>query len=149
MSSRLAVVGTAFVLATLGLASAADDKKDDAKNLQGTWVYESMEWDGKKIPIDQLRKTTITFEGDKFTVKVGDRVTMSGTYKFDASKSPKTFAATVTDGQAKGSKPLGIFKIEGDIATGCIKLTGRERPTEFKTVEQSDTVLVVARRVKK
>ena len=28
--------------------------------------------------------------------------------------------------------------------TACIKLTGLERPKEFKTADQSDTVLVVA-----
>jgi uncharacterized protein (TIGR03067 family) len=146
--SRPVVVLGALVLAAFGLASA-EDKKDDKTTLQGTWAYESMEWDGKKIAVDQINQTTITFDGDKFTVKVGDKVTMTGTYKFDPAKSPKTVDATLTEGQGKGNTPLGIYKIDGDTITACIKLTGRERPKEFKTTAQSDTVLVVARRVKK
>jgi uncharacterized protein (TIGR03067 family) len=142
-------VGAALVVVAFGLASAADDKKDDAKSLQGTWAYQSMEWNGKKLPAEQISKTTITFEGDKFTVRVGDKVTLTGTYKFDLTKSPKTFDATVTEGLEKGSMPLGIFKVEGDTVTGCVRLEGRERPTEFKTSNGSNTVLVVAKRVKK
>ncbi|VTR93232.1 Uncharacterized protein OS=Pedosphaera parvula (strain Ellin514) GN=Cflav_PD2062 PE=4 SV=1 [Gemmata massiliana] len=148
MSHRVAVLCTALVVAVFAPARAADEK-DDKKAAQGTWEYETLEWNGKKIPFNQIKMTTVTFDGDKFAIKIGDKVTSSGTHKFDSTKSPKTFDATVTDGEGRGTTMLGIYKLEGDSLTGCINLTGRERPTEFKTTENSETVLMTAKRAKK
>jgi uncharacterized protein (TIGR03067 family) len=149
MACRIAAFAVAIVSGTFGAPLTADDKKEDGHELQGTWAYQSMEWDGKQLPAAQISTTTITFEKDKFTVKVGGKVTMAGTFKLDPAKSPKTFGAIVAEGPGKGSEPLGIYKLDGDTLTGCVKLTGRERPTEFKSKEASDTVIVVAKRVKK
>lgn len=149
MGRRVVVLGVAVAFGVLGFASAADEKPDDKKAIQGAWTYESVEWNGKKLPADQIKLTTITFDGDKYTVKVGDKVTQAGTMKFDSAKKPKAFDATVTEGEGKGGVLLGIYKIDGDTVTACWKLTGIERPTEFKTTAQSETVLVVAKRAKK
>ncbi len=148
MSHRVALLCTALVVAVFVPARAADEK-DDKKATQGTWAYETLEWNGKKIPFNQIKMTTVTFDGDKFAIKIGDKVTSSGTHKFDSTKSPKTFDATVTEGEGRGTTMLGIYKLDGDNLTGCINLTGRERPTEFKTTENSETVLMTAKRAKK
>jgi uncharacterized protein (TIGR03067 family) len=154
MGRRVVVLGAALVFGLLGFASAEDKKPDakkadDQKALQGTWTYESVEWNGKPVPADQIKTTTLTFEGDKYTIKVSGKVTMAGTIKFDASKTPKAFDATVTEGEGKGGTLLGIYKIDGDTVTACWKLQGNERPKEFKTTEQSETVLVVVKKAKK
>jgi uncharacterized protein (TIGR03067 family) len=147
MGRRVAVLCSALIVVVLGPARGADDK--DAKAIQGTWAYTSMEWNGRKLPAEQIKTSTITFDGDKFTIKRGDKVASAGTHKFDSTKTPKTFDATITEGEGKGNVLLGIYKLDGDTMTGCINLTGRERPTEFKTVEATETVLVVVKRAKK
>src|SRR5262245_61239532 len=152
MSRLIAVLCSALVLAFAPVRGADDkDAKDtkDAKALQGTWAYESMEWNGKKIPAEQIKATNLVIEGDRYAVKIGDKVTQAGTVKFDTVKALRTFDVTVTEGQGKGNVLLGIYKFDGDTATLCMNLTGRERPSEFKTAESSETVLVVAKRVKK
>ena len=149
MSHRVAILCTVLIVAVFAPARAADGEKDDKKTAQGTWAYETLEWNGKKIPFNQIKMTTVTFDGDKFAIKIGDKVVSSGTHKFDATKSPRTFDGTVTEGEGRGTTMLGIYKFDGDTLTGCVNLTGRERPTEFKTVENSETVLVTAKRMKK
>jgi uncharacterized protein (TIGR03067 family) len=142
----------------LGLAAAsvqADDKPDAAKALekfQGTWTFESVEVDGKKESSawgEKLKNLKITFAGNKFTVKKGDKVVQAGTQKLDPSKSPKAVDATVTEGNGKGRKMLGIYEIEGDTLKVCFDPEGKKRPTEFKSTAGSSTVLIVHKRARK
>jgi uncharacterized protein (TIGR03067 family) len=151
---RIALV---TLLCTLGLSASggtgarADDKADvekELKTFQGTWTFESVEAGGKKLPADQFKGMTVTFEGDKYSVKKGDKVVEAATQKLDPSKSPKTLDAKVTDGPNKGAVILGIYEISGDTLKVCFDPEGKKRPTEFKGESGSQT-LVVHKRVKK
>jgi len=151
---RIALV---TLLCTLGLSASggpgarADDKADvekELKKFQGTWTFESVEAGGKKLPADQFKGITVTFEGDKYVVKKGDAVVEAATQKLDPSKSPKTLDAKVTDGPNKGAVILGIYEISGDTLKVCFDPEGKKRPTEFKGESGSQT-LVVHKRVKK
>ena len=77
--------------------------KKELKKFQGTWTFESVEAGGKELPADLFKGMTVTFEGDKYSVKMGDKVVEAATQKLDPSKSPKTLDATVTDGPNKGN----------------------------------------------
>lgn len=72
----------------------------------------------------------------------------AATQKLDPSKSPKTLDAKVTDVPNKGAVILGIYEISGDTLKVCFDPEGKKRPTEFKGVSGSQT-LVVHKRVKK
>lgn len=150
---RIALV---TLLCTLGLTASggpgvrADEKADVAKELtkfQGTWTFESVEAGGKKLPADQFKGMTVTFEGDKYAVKIGDMVVEAATLKLDLSKSPKTFDSTVTFGPNKGKVYLAIYEMSGDTLKVCFDPEGKKRPTEFKG--ESGAQLVVHKRVKK
>jgi uncharacterized protein (TIGR03067 family) len=147
MGRLVVVLCAAFIASAFAPTRAADDK--DAKALQGVWAYQSMEWNGKKVDADQIKESTITVEGDKFTVRRGKEVAQAGTLKFGTTKSQKTFDATVTEGEGRGNVMLGIYKFDGDTTVVCMNYSGNARPTEFKTAERSDSVLVTAKRVKK
>lgn len=151
---RIALV---TLLCTLGLTASggtgarADDKADvekELKKFQGTWTVESVEAGGKKLPADLFKGMTVTFEGDKYSVKMGDMVIQAATLKLDPSPSPKTFDSKVTDGPNNGVI-LGIYEISGDTLKECFDPEGKKRPTEFKTADGSQTTLVVLKRVKK
>src|SRR5215208_3672770 len=95
------------LLCTLGLsafggtAARADDKGDvekELKKFEGVWTFESVEAGGKKTPADQFKGMTVAFKGDKYSVKVGDKVVEAATQKLNPSKSPKTLDSKVTDG---------------------------------------------------
>ncbi|MGE0129499.1 MAG: TIGR03067 domain-containing protein [Blastocatellales bacterium] len=145
------------LLYTLGLIAAggpgvwADDKADvekELKKFQGTWMFESVEAGGKKLPADQFKEMTVAFEGEKYFVKMGDEVVEAATLKLDPSQSPKTFDSMVTEGPNKGTVILGIYEIDGDTLRACFDPEGKKRPTEFKAESGAQT-LVVHKRVKK
>jgi uncharacterized protein (TIGR03067 family) len=150
-------IALATLLCTLGLTASggpgarADDKADVEKELkmfQGTWTFESVEAGGKKMPADQFKGMTVTFESDKYSVKMGAEVVEAATVKLDPSKSPKTVDSTVTDGPNKGKVYPGIYEISGDTLKVCFDEDGKKRPTEFKG-EIGGHMLVVHKRVKK
>jgi uncharacterized protein (TIGR03067 family) len=121
----------------------------DLEKFQGTWTVERVEAEGKEVPIALFKDMTLTFEGDKYTVKVGDQVVQAGTHKLDSSKSPKTFDDTVVVGTNQATVIVGIYEISGDTLKFCFDPQGKLRPTEFKTAPGSQTTLGVYERVKK
>lgn len=151
---RMAIVTVLITLAlpaSGGMGARADDEADAGKELkkfQGTWAFESVKIGGVEAPAGAFKGVTVTFEGDKYTVKNGDEVIQTATQKLDPSKSPKTFDATVTGGLNKGATVLGIYEISGDTLKVCFDPEGKKRPTEFKGAAGSQT-LVVHNRVKK
>ena len=142
---------TLVLTASGGTGARADDRADvekELKKFQGTWTFASVEAGGKEEPAAQFKGMTLTFEGDKHTVKKGDEVIQVGTQKLDPSKSPKTLDVTVAEGPNKGAVMLGIYEISGDTLKVCFDPEGKKRPTEFKGASGSQT-LVVHKRVKK
>lgn len=151
---RIALVTMSITLALLSTVESgarAGDKADvekELKKFQGTWTFESVEAGGKKMAGDLFKGMTVTYEGDKYTVKMGDKVVEAATLKLDPSKSPKTFDSKVTDGPNKGKVYLTIYEITGDTLKVCFDEEGKKRPTEFKGDAGTNT-LVVHKRVKK
>jgi uncharacterized protein (TIGR03067 family) len=135
-----------------GTGARADgeaDVENELKKFQGTWTFESVEAGGKEVPAAEFKGMTVTFEGDKYTVKKGNEVIQAATQKLDPSKSPKTLDVTVTEGFNKGTVILGIYEISRDMLKVCFDPEGKQRPTEFKTASGSQTTLVVHKRMKK
>jgi len=143
----------AVSFAASGVTGAwADDKVDlekELKKFQGDWTVASVESGGKEVPIDLFKGMTVTFEGDKYTVKMGDQVIQKATQKLDPSKSPKAMDGTVAEGPGKGTVILGIYEISEDTLKVCFDEAGKKRPTEFKTAAGSQTTLAVYKRAKK
>jgi uncharacterized protein (TIGR03067 family) len=131
MKVKLLALALAAWLVAVG--QAREDTKKDLDRVQGTWTFTAHEVDGQAQPAEQLKEMTITFAGDKFTVKRGDQVVQAGTNKFDATKKPKTVDATVTEGDQKGTTMLGIYELKGDTIRFCFDPKGEKRPTEFKS----------------
>ena len=149
---RIALVALFCTVAFIASSALADDKTDlekELKKFQGTWTIESSVTGGKEIPRDQLKGFIVIYEGDKHTVKNGDKVIQVGTQKIDPSKSPKTIDVTMTEGPSKGTVMLGIYEFDGDTMKACFDPTGKKRPTEFKSASGSQNFLNVHKRVKK
>ena len=152
---RIAVVTmlcTLVITASGGTGTRAGDKADVEKELKkfhGVWTFASVEAGGKKAPAADFQGMTVTFAGDKYTVKKGDEVIQVGRQKLDPSRSPKTIDVTVTEGLNKGAVMLGIYEIDGDTLKVCFDEGGKERPTEFRSTPGSQTFVNVHKRVKK
>ena len=151
---RIALVTLLYTLVftAAGGTGAQADKADvdkELKKFQGAWTFESVEAGGKQLPADEFKGMTVTFEGDKFTVKKDDEVLMVGIQKLDPSKSPKSVDVTVAEGLSKGAVMLGIYEISGDTLKVCFDPEGKKRPKEFKSACGSQTFVAVHKRAKK
>lgn len=139
-----------FVLPALVLSFTLAARSDDAKDsdtIQGTWLPSTAELAGKKLP-DEVRKTIkLVVMGDKYTVTAGKGVDQ-GTVKLNPAAKPKKLDITGTDGPNKGKTILAIYERTGDTLLVCYDLSGKSRPTEFKTKEGSQLFLVTYKREK-
>jgi uncharacterized protein (TIGR03067 family) len=124
----------------------SDDAKDDS--LDGTWLPASAALAGKMFP-DEVRKSIkLVIKDDNYTATVGEQ-REEGTFKVMASATPKAMDITPTTGPNKGKKILAIYEHKGDTLRVCYDLSGKNRPTEFKTSEGTQLFLVEYKRQKK
>jgi uncharacterized protein (TIGR03067 family) len=119
-----------------------DPAKKEAEMLQGTWNFVQRRQRGEELQ-------TITFQGDRFEVKRGDRVIQAGTRRIDPGKNPKTIDLNVTEGEGKGTVQLGIYEHKGDTLKTCFDPRGKKRPTQFETAVEPGYVLAVLQRERK
>lgn len=138
---------TLFVAFASCCLCRGDDAKDDAKSMQGTWLLAAAELGGEKFP-DEIRKSIKMVLGDgKYTVTVGTRPD-KGTVKLDSATKPKSMDITGTEGPNKGKTFLAIYELSDDALKICYDLSGKSRPTEFKTTKGTKLFLVTYNREK-
>ena len=119
-----------------------DAGEDVLKKIQGTWKFVSQEVEGKPRTKEELAKQTITFDGDKWTVRRDGKVIQAGTHKFDPDKKPPQVDAVVTEGEDKGNTMLGIYELKGDTLKVCFDPKGKERPADFTSKAGRMTAVV-------
>jgi uncharacterized protein (TIGR03067 family) len=146
MKPRMLLVLLAGVLVA---ADAKDDAKKEMEKLQGTWVMVSSERNGEALPDNQIKAFKRTIKGDEFTVARDAETVAKGTFTVDPSKSPKTIDVTITEGDNKDKKMLGIYEIDGDNHKVCYAPFGKDRPKEFSSKGEEGLVLSVWKRDKK
>ena len=135
MKQRLLPILVVGVLAA-GLAPAAQDRADENKGpkaFEGTWVAVFAQLNGKQAPKEALKDVTMTFAGEKFTLKeprIGRVV--EGTFRIDPSKSPREYSATAVVGGRKLTT-VGIYELDGDTLKICYTPEGGNRPAGFST----------------
>jgi uncharacterized protein (TIGR03067 family) len=122
--------------------------EQELKRIQGTWKFVSQEMEGKPRPPEEVAKLTITFTGDKWSVRESGKEVQAGTHKLDPSKKPAQIDAVVTEGEGKGSTMLGIYELKGDTMKVCFDPKGKERPTSF-TAKAGQFAAVIQREKKK
>lgn len=145
MTSRIVIAFA--VIVTLSANALGDKGEEDIKKMKGTWIPTSAELAGQKFPDETLKTMKLTLEGDKYTVLVGDKKD-EGTFKLDADKNPKTMDITGTAGPNQGKTFLTIYEFKDDSLKVCYDLSGKVRPTQFKTEPNTQLFLVTYKREK-
>jgi RNA polymerase sigma factor (sigma-70 family) len=130
------------------LATAPAPKQTDKENIQGTWVADSAEADGRKAPPEAIKDFTVVITADKivFNPKGENR---SSKYKLDSTKKPKVIEVTPQDGPAKGKSQSAIYELDGDQLKLCIQNGEGQPPTEFATKAGDGLRLLILKRYKK
>jgi uncharacterized protein (TIGR03067 family) len=128
-------------------ACGTNDENKELQRCQGTWKWESVVFDGDEAPAEAFRDWRIVKQGNTYTLTQGNTVAR-GTFKVDASKSPKTIDITRMAGPKKDTISKGIYELDGDMFEVSIDPEGRSRPTAFESRRGSGYLLYVLRREK-
>jgi uncharacterized protein (TIGR03067 family) len=125
----------------------SQDRADERKLLQGTWLPTAAEVSENPFGEATLKIMKLVVEGDKYAVTVGISVDL-GTIRIDPAAKPKTMDIISTDGPNQGKTFLAIYELNGDTLRICYDLTGKVRPTEFKTRKGEPLFLATYKRAK-
>jgi uncharacterized protein (TIGR03067 family) len=149
-------------------AAAPSTVQKELKKLQGTWKVVASESDGQRPArgwfLEELTKAKLTVKEDKLIFSSegnspwevayqSDRKPKLDTYWLRPAKEHTAFTITVSMGGflSKGIETVyGIYKLEGNQLTICYSTqwTEKSRPTELKTREGSERVLLIYEREK-
>lgn len=130
-----------LAIAMVALALAGD------KYPEGSWTLERSEERGEVVAEgDEAARTVLVVKGLTFRSELDGKLVVGMSLKFDTSKSPKQFDATVKDARGRARVRKGIYKVEGDTWTYCLGPAGGDRPKEFNSKSVPGAFLVVAKR---
>jgi uncharacterized protein (TIGR03067 family) len=149
----------AILILLTGLLSAPecpskdDPSKNDRAKLTGTWVSVSLVSDGKtlideKTPPAERARTKLVYDGNKWMVRVGDKIVAKGIIAIDATKTPKEIDVMDGSGTRNEKTRLGIYELEGHTYRYCVAGPGAPRPTEFVSRAGTRHSLGVSKREK-
>lgn len=137
----------AFTLVLCFSLTGSGDTKD-GDTLQGAWLPVMAELAGKMFP-DEVRQTIkLVIKDDKYTVTLGKAVDR-GTIKLQPAAKPKAMDIIGAEGPNKDKTILAIYEAKDDTLRICYDLSGKNRPTEFKTKEGTPLFLVTYKREKR
>ena len=141
---RYFLAATVIVVSTL----TATVRADDAEDLKDTvWKPTEGKNAGTPFPKDELDAITLLLTDGKYQVKhLGQDE--GGTFKIDATKTPKTMDITAVEGQNKGKTVLAIYELSGDTLKVCYDAKGGPRPAMFESTADNKLVLVVYKKKK-
>ena len=145
---RLSMAMGLAVCLLIGADAAQKDAAKDPDAFQGTWKLTSGEAEGKALPEKELKDGKLIIKGDKYTVTLAGKGTVTGTQKLDSTKDPKTIDITDADGANKGKTCLGIYELKGDEFRVAFAVPGKPRPTKFATAADSGQWIHVWKRGK-
>ncbi len=118
------------------------------KSLNGSWKPIKGELAGKPMKLETLNAITLTISNSMYHVVVEPEGHDMGTTKIDPSVTPKAIDVTGTNGPNAGKTFPSIYEFDGDKLRICYDLSGKKRPTEFKSVTNSMLFLVAYERKK-
>jgi uncharacterized protein (TIGR03067 family) len=101
--------------------------------LQGTWTLVAMETEGHEVPAEDFQGYNAVYEGNRLTLRVGEKVRRRGIVTVDPTRPVKAINTWDQDGPYEDQTVPGIYALEGDTLKVCFARPGQERPKEFTT----------------
>jgi uncharacterized protein (TIGR03067 family) len=139
-------LGLIVVVLLAGAEPPEDTAKKHLEQLQGQWIVQQAQRDGKDAPAEEREKMLIKIEGKKLVIDEPETAREQiAEITLDPSKSPSAIDLKIPR-LNKGEVLQGIYKLDGDVLSLCWTRSGGARPSEFATKPGSDQVLFILKR---
>lgn len=135
-----------IVQAVISRARAAAIRKA-LEELQGTWTLVSFEADGKQT-LGEDKSYIFAFQGDKWSIQVGGRLSQGGTVtSIEVKEKFNAIDLAITEGGGVGVTAISIYAVEGNTLKylNCAE----PRATEFVTRPGDGRYYSIFRRAKR
>jgi len=119
----------------------------EGKMVEGTWIPVDAQLGGQPYPPTVLKTMKLTIADGKYVVDVGGQLD-KGTVALQTASTPKGMDVTGTEGPNAGKTFPAIYEVHGDTLRICYDLSGRQRPSEFRSAPGSLQFLVNYARAK-
>ena len=116
-------------------------KRSDLQLMQGKWLPVEVIASGKTLEADVLNAIKVTIHENTYKTERPNGVD-EGTFKLDESTTPKTMNLT----SDSGKDIPAIYEISEDTFKACYAVSNASKPTEFKSAEDSNHILVTYKR---
>lgn|ERR1019366_9584477 len=144
MKSKVSLL---FIVALLlGAGGAPDDQKKELAKFAGTWSLGELLYNGEDHSKLNFK---VTFKGNEGIVEGNDDVKREYArikFKLDPSAKPKIMDITVAAGSQTDATMAGIYEFKDGELRMCVRVVGKDRPTEFASPEDSSIVLLVLKK---
>jgi uncharacterized protein (TIGR03067 family) len=148
----------AYIVFAASLTAIASDEPDNRANndrktieeqkaLQGDWVPVKAELAGQPMPDAVLKTISLKLNKNEYEVLVAGKAD-KGTWKIDPTAKLKAMDIAGVKGPNAGKKFPCIYELTADTLRVCYDLSGKNRPTEFKTKAGTKLYLVTYQRKK-
>lgn len=104
--------------------------------LEGTWAYSTLEVGGQPIPPGALLHSRLLIDGDRFRTESPGAI-YEGVFNIDVEAEPHHIDIEFVEGPEAGNANYGVFRVEADRLEICLDLTGKRRPTVFRSAPGS------------
>lgn len=156
------VLGLALVVAQAagGEKADAETTKKEVARLQGTWKIVEVIAGGKRVT-DDFSKDELIINGTEWTAQGEGKEPYKRFFRLDPTCTPRVIDWTdEAGGSFKDRDKIreGVYTLDGDTLTICFHVVPndasgepkvRDRPTEVKSKEGSNAVVIVFRRLKR
>ncbi len=142
MRGMLLLVPVVIALSNAGTENGGQD----LDKLQGVWTVVAAERNGRTEPEEEFQNDLVTIKKAEMTVARKGSVRNIYRIKLDPAKTPGQIDLIGVTGLDEGKTLRGIYRLEGDRWTLCAGT--QQRPTEFKSKEDSTLRLTTLKRKK-
>jgi uncharacterized protein (TIGR03067 family) len=142
-------IGLVLIASSFAFAEKPANEKasDDHKALQGDWIPVKAELAGKPMPDAVIKTISLKLTKNEYEVLVAGKPD-KGTWTIDPDAKPKGMKITGVKGPNAGKTFPAIYELAADSLRVCYDLSGKKRPTEFKTAAGTKLYLVTYKRKK-
>jgi uncharacterized protein (TIGR03067 family) len=146
------LLGLTFTLIVLCLCTATHPAQTslhpELKSHEGTWTAVSFRRDGQDTPDEIVRSITRSVQGDHVVWRREGKSFAGTTIILNPSVKPSAIDVIPDGGPSRGTRVLGIYRLETDKLTICMADAGQPRPREFKAEKGSNQTLMVFARLR-